>query len=220
MSGLVESEVREGALAEYDSDALGRVSLNRMGHKVGNDWVQDLVNQGRGFNFAQITPDTLLTASTSYAATDPSIILVIPQGTVMIPFYCQVSFEDADGVDNHVIIGYDTGDLFVSGGIAGSALNNLRADSPYTSVMKTAKNGDTAIVMTDPGAGERIVFHYTDAFPDVDTSPAGVIPWEPKRVPVLVGPATLFVHIYAGGTAQEYQYQVKWVEIPAFSFVA
>ncbi len=218
-SGYIESKVGEGSLPAYASDSAGALALNRMGHVVGIDWVQQMVNVGRGFNFTNITPDTLIQSSTSYAATDPSIIMVCPTGTTMIPFRVDISIEDAAGTDNHIIIGFDTADLFTSGGTAGSALNNLRTDSPYTSQLSTAKNGHSAITMVDPTATERIVFHYISAFADATTSPPMEPTWEPKYCPVLVGPATLFVYMYAS-TAQMYEYNVQWIEIPTTNFTS
>jgi len=209
--------VRGVTLPKYPNDSDGSISLDSMGNLIDCDWIQARINAGYGFNFANITPDTTITGSTSYAATDPAILVQIASGTTMVPFYVNIALEDSAGVDNYVVIGCDTAALYASGGgTAGSALNSLRTTGGGTSAA-TGYNGKTAIVMTDPGATERTLYNWVNQFADVATDPPRVIVWEPKYPPVLIGPATLYVYVY-GGTAPEFQYSVQWIEIPTANF--
>lgn len=211
------TRVQGVTLPKHPNDSDGAIAIDSMGNIITCDWIQARINAGYGYNFANLTPDTLCTGATSYVATTPAIILVIPTGTVMVPFYLNIALEDSAGTDNHITVGCDTADLYTSGGIAGSALNSLRTTGGGTSAVSTAKNGDTAIVMVDPGAGERTLDDWVNAFADAVTEPPRVYIWEPERPPALIGPATFYAYIY-GSTAPEYQYVVQWVEIPTANF--
>lgn len=195
----------------------GEIRTNRRGELVVNNWKVQAALDGRVFNFANLTPATLITGTVAYAATTPNIIMVVPTGTTMIPIRANFSIVDSAGTDNTIIIGCDTADLYTSGGIAGSALNNLRTNDPNTSALTTAKNGDTAIVMVDPAASERLLYNWANAF--ADTVGGRVVVWEPEVPPVLIGPATFFAYVYSTGTAMEYEYSIQWIEIPSTNVV-
>lgn len=214
MKDIIETEVSTSTLPVWRDESRGRITVDRMGDMIGMDWRQRIVNMGRGYNFANITPDTLITGSSSYVATDPALLIVVPTGHTMVPISVCVDMENMAGTDNHVTIGFDTSDLYSSGGLAGSMINNLRTDDAFPSPVVKAYNGSTAIVMTDPAAGERIIYHWCDAFADADTKSAPSIVWEPKYSPVLVGPASFFVYVYAATTSPDFQYSVQWVEFP------
>jgi len=191
----------------------GLIRLNRRGELVSSDMMQQAALDGRCFNISLATPDTTATSSTSYAATDPAIIFTVPTGTTVIPYNATFSIEDAAGTDNYIIIGCDTADLYTSGGRAASTANNLRTDDPHTSNIGDIYEGDTAIVMVDPGAGERILWSWCDPFVDAAGAHEQAIVWQPRVAPVLVGPATFFVYIY-GSTAPEFTFHIQYAEIP------
>lgn len=208
----IETQVHSATLPAYKRYTPGKITLNRMGYPSLVDWKQALINDGRGYALAVATPDELETASVNYAATDPFILLVVPRGTTMVPLSATITSEDAVGTDNWVSVGFDTADLYTSGGRSDVHTFNLRTDDAHGSTIVKAYSGDTAIVMVDPGASERMVFHHCDAFLNAVTLPPKVVRWEPKRKPVLVGPATFFVYVYSVGTPMAVQYVVQWVE--------
>lgn len=208
-----DSVVKQDSFPSYGEDVGGRLRLNRRGELVVNDFLQQAAIDGRCFNIALATPDTTASASTSYVATDPAIIFTVPTGTTVIPYHLNVCLEDAAGTDNYIIVGCDTADLYTSGGRAASTANNLRSDSPHTSNVGDIYEGDTAIVMVDPAAGERTLWSWCDPFVDAAGAHTGVVVWEPRVAPVLVGPATFYVHIY-GSTAPEFSFSIQYVEIP------
>lgn len=215
-SGL--TRVPGGTLPKYPTGSEGSISLDSMGNVINCDWIQHRINSGYGFNFANITPDTTITGTVNYAATTPCILLSIPTGYTMVPFYINISIEDSAGTDNHILVGCDASDLYSSGGsTAGSALNCLRTSGGGTSAA-TGYNGKTAIVMTDPTATERSLFHWCNAFADANTEPPRVVTWQPQYPPVLIGPSTLYVYVYSASTAMEFEYSVQWVEFLSTSF--
>ena len=211
--GTIETQVHSATLPAYRRYTKGKMTLNRMGNPIRMDWKQALVNDGRGYMLANASPDLVVSGSVNYAATDPVILMVVPSGFTIMPFCVTVALENATGDDNWVSIGFDTGDLYTSGGEAVALIvNNLRSDSPYGSSVCKAYSGGTAIVMVDPAAGERMIFHWVDPFAATDKRACGVVQWEPKYCPVLVGPASFFVYVYAATTAPDIQCGIQWVE--------
>jgi len=176
-------------------------------------WLTAMALEGRVFNSAQASPDTKLTGSVNYDATHPGLCFVAPAGIVMIPIHLDVHAEDMTGTDNHVMVVVDNGNLYASGGTASAAVTNLRTDTPIPSAVTKYYNSDSAITITDPGAGETILWQYFDAFADATTSPPFIAEWNPRVPPVLVGPATFMVYIYSATTALEYGFSLQWVEL-------
>ena len=209
----IRTNVRQDSNNVFAEGTNGEIRLNRRGESVSMDTLQQLAIDGRCFNISLATPDTTATASTSYAATDPAIIFTVPTGTTVIPYEATFSIEDRAGTDNYIIIGCDTADLYTSGGRAASTANNLRTDDAQTSNIGDIYEGDTAIVMVDPAAGERILWSWCDPFADEGDASHMPIVWSPRVAPVLVGPATFFVHIY-GSTAPEFTFHIQYAELP------
>ena len=205
-------------IRESDDGSIGKPWFSRDGAAVIKDWYTAMAEEGRVFNIALAVPDTTMTGDIGYVATSPGIAMVVPEGAVMIPVHFDICFEDAAGNDNYVIIGCDEGDLGLSGGTAISACNNLRTDNPYASAISTKYGSTGAITATDPGASERILFSYVNAFLDATTSPPMQVVWEPKSPPILVGPASFFAYCY-GATAPVYSFSIQWVELPRSAVV-
>ena len=193
---------------------LGDLWLSRDGALVTMDWYTAMALEGRVYNINVATPDTTMTAAVNYDATHPSVIAVAPAGTIMIPVFFNIALEDASGTDNHIIIGCDSANLYASGGTAVSSAYNIRTDEPNASAVTVKYASDSAITVTDPGVGERILYNYINAFADATTSPALVVDWQPKAPPVLVGPATFFVYVWAASTASEYEFSFQYIELP------
>lgn len=186
----------------------------RDGAVVTVDWYTAMALEGRVFNIANATPDTTMTGSVNYDATHPGVYVGVPDGAVMVPVHFDVVCEDAAGTDTHFHIGCDDAELYSSGGTAVSACNNIRTDNPHASAVSAKYASDSAITITDPGATERILYNKVYAFAnEADHEPYQVV-WEPKAPPILVGPASFFVYIYAASTAPEYNFSLQWVELP------
>ena len=208
----LETQVHSATLPAYKRYTPGKITLNRMGSPITMDWRQALINDGRGYMLANASPDGVISGSTSYAATDPAFIAVVPTGHTMIPTSFLVVSEDATGTDNWVSVGFDTADLYTSGGDTVLTTRNLKTDDAFGSTVCKCYTGGTAIVMVDPGASERLIFHHVNAFADAVTEPPRIVLWEPRYCPVLVGPATFFAYIYAATTAPDFQVTFQWVE--------
>lgn len=199
--------------------ASGKAWFSRDGAVVIKDWYTAMAEEGRVFNIALAVPDTIMVGDVDYVNTSPAIAVVVPEGTVMMPVHFDICFEEAAGTDNYIIIGCDEGDLGVSGGAAVSACNNLRTDNPIASTITTKLASSAAIAMTDPGASERTLFTYVNAFADGTGSPPIQVVWEPKAPPVLVGAATFYVYAYAATTAPKFSFSLQWVELPKSAVV-
>lgn len=191
----------------------GQAWFSRDGSIITMDWYTAMALEGRVFNVALATPDTTMTGATSYDPTHPSIVIDIPEGTVFIPVHVDICYEDAGSTDNYIIIGCEDITTYSSGGTAISTCNNLRTDNPRASTITVLKASDSAITATDPGATERILFSYVNAFLDATTSPPMQVIWEPKSPPILVGPASFLAYCYGAG-APEYSFSIQWVELP------
>lgn len=187
------------------------IRLNKTGATVTKGWLEQGVSDGCVYVIQQATPDTLLTGSATYAATDPAIIFTVPKGVTVIPHYLMVSFEDTTDSDNYVTVGFAPQDLYISGGLASSTANNLNTSDPRKSNISDIFNGDTAIVMKDPAGNERICYTKCVPFVDINTSEPYIAEWKPSVPPVLVGPATFFTYIY-GQTAPEFQFTLQYSE--------
>jgi len=215
---MAETRVRELTYSNFEEDEGGEIRINKRGELIVTDWKEQAALDGRCFNFANLTPDTLITGTVDYAAATPEIIIVVPVGTTILPYYVCITHEDQAGTLNNIKVGFDTGNLYTSGGTVGSAINNLRTDDPFKSAITTAKNGHVAIVMVDPTASERFMFHWVDPFVHADDRGGHyIIEWKPRVSPVLVGPATFYVYDYSATTGAAYEYVVQWVEVPTAS---
>ena len=189
------------------------IRINKIGSPVTKSSLDQSVTDGRAFNIAMATPDTLLTGTVGYAATTPGIIFTVPDEVTVLVHEVQVTAEDMGGTNNYVTIGYAPGDLYVSGGIASSTANCLNSSVGTKSMVGDVLNGDTAIVMRDPAGKGRIVYNKCWPFLDVNTSEPKIARYKPRTSPVLVGPATFFVYIYnTAGTACEYQFNLRYTE--------
>lgn len=214
---MAETQVRELSYPAYEEGDGGKMRQNKRGEIIVNDWKVQAAMDGFAYNWSQLTPDTMITGTVGYTNTIPGLMVIVPPGVTMLPVYLGVTREDATGTDNWIAVGFDEGDLRNSGGIDGSAINNMKTDGPKSKIA-LAKNGDTAIAMLDPGATERICFQHVDAFAHADDRGGHyLIEWKPRVSPVLVGPATFFAYHYAGTTACEYAYTMQWIEIPTAS---
>ena len=212
---MAETRVRELTYPSFTEGDGGEIRQNKRGELIVIDWKEQAAIDGRCFNWSHLTPDTLITGTINYTATVPGLQVVVPVGTTILPYYTCITVEDAADTDYHIKIGFDTGNLYTSGGLDGSAINNLRTDSPFQTAIKTAKNGDSAITGVDPGASERFLFHWVDQFAMADDRGGHyIIEWKPRVCPVLVGPATFYAWVYGATSAQEYQYVVQWIEVP------
>ena len=214
---MAESQVRELSYPAYEEDEGGKIRQNKRGELIVSDWKVQAALDGYAYNWAMLTPDTLLTGTVDYTNTIPGIAIEVPVGTTMLPVYFGLTTEDAIGTDNWLHIGFDPADVFASGGLDGSAINNMKTDGPKSRIT-VAKNGDSAITASDPGTDERFVFCHVDPFALADDRGEHYIQeWKPRVSPVLVGPATFFAYIYSATTAKEYQYTMQWIEVPTAS---
>ena len=215
---MAETRVRELTYSAFEEGDGGEIRQNKRGELIVVDWKEQAAIDGRCFNWSHLTPDTLITGTINYTATVPGLMVIVPVGTTILPYYVCITAEDATGTDNWVKVGFDDGSLINTGGLDGSTINNLRTDSPFTTAIKTAKNSGSAITMVDPADSERFLFHWIDAFAMADDRGGHyVIEWKPRVSPVLVGPATFYAYIYAGTSGQDYQYVVQWIEVPTAS---
>ena len=160
--------------------------------------------------------DTVLGA-TSYAATTPTFLLVIPDDTVGIPLsvrLVQVGTVAGDNISVH--ISADSTNLFSSGGTS-ETIKSTRTDNTRNSAA-TFYSAATAAAAT----ASRIVLDHDVIAEDVDPASADAARFDYLWTPAtngmgpvyLVGPASFLVYTYAATTGPTWRWSVVWAEIP------
>lgn len=198
------------------------------------DWKQSAILEGRGF-IANVgafsTPVVGGGNGTIIDLDQPEFGMIIPAGTCVIPLRINVELTtpllatDADEVEALVYV--DTTAATVAAALDGTwttaiTPKNMRiaATNVATSActVKSACTADT----TDPT--ESIDLAHMQLTGDVQGTPATALwsrpelVYEPINPPVIVGPASLFIH-WGGTVATSGYAQIFWLEIPSTQVV-
>lgn len=213
-----EGVVQQDAYAPSPEDTLKPVRLNPRGELVVPDWMTQLALDGRVFNISNLTIETVALGSTSFADTDPFILVDVPTGTTIIPLEVLLAQGGtvAGGVIT-VLITTDDGLRFSSGGTAVTPIN-LRKDDPITSATSAYVGDATAIVAAANVDADTIWAGLLDQDVTDPNSTENVI-WTARNYipPILIGPASLLIFAFAATTAPGLFWSVKWAEIPTVS---
>lgn len=190
-----------------------RARMNPRGELVVADWMTQLVLDGRVFNASNTTIETAVAGSTSFADTDPFLLLDVPSGTTAIPL--EILLAQAGTVAGGVItilITTDDATRFSSGGTAVTPIN-MRKDDPNTSACSFYEGGSSAITASANTDADTLFATLLDQ--DVtDPNITENVVWTARKYipPALIGPASLLVFAYASTTAPSLYWSVKWVE--------
>lgn len=172
-----------------------------------------LAHEGRIYVASDGDENDTVTGQTSFAATTPTFLLDVPDGTVAVPLWvnlAQAGTVAGDSISIHISI--DNANRYSSGGTAESSLA-LRTDAPNGAAASTLYSGATA----GAASSARSLFHKVLA-EDVDPASADVsaldLLWVPPAPILLVGDAALLVFTYAGTTGPTWRWSIGWAELP------
>jgi len=136
-------------------------------------YVADLPTQwaleGRVFVANRGTATTPVSfAKTAYDEDQPQLVLRVPEGTTIIPLYCEVVLEDSAGTDNEIIWGVTANDIGNGTSTAVTPYNVLSVGGKTTAV--TVRRDYTGNATAASQVKELGRFGY--AFADASTDPA------------------------------------------------
>ena len=185
------------------------------------DYLHALAREGRIFGAGDSTLVATITGRTSMATTSPDLLLKVPDGTVALPLYLQLTQTGTvAGGEITIHIEYDNADRYTSGGVEETTLST-RTDAPLAKAC-TLYSSSTAIVATDAyGMG----LWHGEFIQDIDPAVADDFSWHNWEwrppVPVyLVGPAAFLVYTFAATTGASYFWNFFWAEIPESEFTS
>ncbi len=210
--------VGQGSVTRFSDGAVVGLRALRDGAAVLCPWYQALVLEGRCFSAA--APGTYdhtgITVMTTYADTSKTLAVDIPDATVGIPLYMEISMLEAGGTIAHM------------SGLVATALNgtggtetevtelNLRLDNPISSGA-TAMHTVSAAVDNVDGT-ERVLFHWatTQDFDAVALDPR--LTWSVGEVgvaPVVLDAASMNLIATFNATDGEFAFGlIAWAELP------
>lgn len=189
----VPDEYRPPALngAAYTADYLWRLGMN-----------------GRVYVAADADQNDAVTGQTSFAATTPTFLLRVPQGTIALPLFLNLSQTGSvAGGAIDVLIEIDhLVDRYASGGTSEKVVGMRRGVWPPACALYT---GATA------SAGYGITVWRATIGQDVSPAEGAVQGpfWRPELPYFIEGPASLLIFTYAGTTGPTWFWQVGWAEV-------
>lgn len=176
--------------------------------------------EGRVFYAQQGDAGTKLDwVETAYDVDQPQFALRIPQGTLVIPLALNLTVEDTSGAtEGHVIWSTTTNDIGDSATSVSAPIVNYRRDALYSSSC-TARSLYTNNAAAATGLVEvkRWYIPFASALVTDGKDLWNSYDWtyEDPSMPILVGPATLQLHIYATGDGYHGYGSYTWVELKA-----
>ena len=222
------AQVTSPSIASAGAQRQIRVNLD--GSVVTQDWIQAAIAEGQVFGAQTGSGTAPTTFNATYAAAEQDLYVAAPAGTVIIPLYIGINFEDSGtALVQDIVAGYSlNGDTAVTG-TAITAYNYKSGASPNTGCTVTAvitSNGTTHLGGDDfvefwrPTAGfAEDAFNGSTAF--VNTNMHGMF-WSAKQMPAPhIGSSGTAgaLSIYAGAQAGTGFITVVWAEFPSTRFV-
>lgn len=212
---------RHTSVPVVSDGAVASARLNKRGEIVAQaDWMLQLVLEGRVYNASNLTIETAAVGSTSFADTDPFLLLDVPEGTTVIPL--EVYLAQAGTVAANPVQVYLTTDdrvRFSSGGTSVTPINMRKDDVRGSAALFYVGDG-TAITATANTDADTLMAALLD--PDVtDPNSTENFLWSARNMipPVLIGPAALLVHLVSATTAPGVLWTVKWAEWPTSDII-
>jgi len=193
-------------------------ALNKQGALIIQDQILEWAMLGRTFHAQQGDAGTLVDfAETAYDEDQPQFALRVPTGKIAIPLSLILTFQDQAGTDNHVVWSTTTNDIG-DGTSTAATISAMRRDAPHSSGC-TARSLYTANATAATGLIE--IARFLDPF----VAAAGSM--SPKEwnirlaaaIPILVGPATLQMHVF-GSAAPAGFGEYVWAEFDTPALVS
>ena len=199
-------------------DDFRKLAITPDGSLFAASYLDALAREGRIFVANDADENDRVTGATSFAATTPTFLLDVPNGTVAIPLYVklvQAGTVAGDFITVHVSA--DNGSRYTSGGTA-EDVNSSRTDNPTSPACTLYSTGGSAIVAAAATTRLTILDHYKMP-EDVDLASADAAgnwqyKWRPAYPIYVVGAGAFLVNTYAGTTGPTWEWTVAWAEIP------
>lgn len=192
------------------------LAITPNGAAFTSDYLHMLAREGRIFGAGDSTLVATITGRTSIATTTPDLLLTVPDATIAIPLYLQLTQTGTvAGGEITIHLEYDNADRYSSGGTTETVLST-RTDNPVSNACTLRSSSGTAITATDAyGMG----LWHGEFIQDVDPAVADDFKWHnwdwSPPVPVyLVGPASFLVYTAAATTGPTFYWNFFWAEIP------
>jgi len=173
--------------------------------------------EGRVFYCQQGNAGTkLAVVVTAYNEDQPTLAITVPEGLLMIPLSLNITLEDLAGTENHIIWSTTTNDI---GAGTSTVLTpvNYRRDNLFAPACKAY-----SIYSGDATAATGLIevhrwYHPFASALVTDGTDLHNHRWtiDDPDMPILLGPATLQVHIYGTTTDPEGYGEYTWVELDA-----
>ncbi len=211
-----------------------RPYMSKRGELFTMDWIQDLILEGRGFiaNVGALsTPVVGGGAGTIVDLDQPEFGMIIPSGTTIIPIRIAAQLTtpllatDADEAEFLALV--DTTAATVAAALDGTWTNTITPKNMKINITNVINSGCTVKSVctadtTDPTGSIELVHSVMVA--DMNGTPANAlitrhdVLYEPKNPPMIVGPASLFMH-WGGTVAVNAFMQFFWLELPSAQVV-
>lgn len=194
-----------------------------LGGVVFSSFRQAMIAAGYGFHATVGTDTTPITgggAGTALVIDMPELCISVPSGTAIMPLFIRVDCElpgDVDADVEEILIAVDrTAALLTNGTSTAEVAFNMRSDNPRASVCTVISAVNTAGVTPTPVHGIELARkqEVTNLVTSGITQGKFSLEYEPKRPPIIVGPAMLAVH-FGGVTALAGFIQANWLELPS-----
>lgn len=187
-------------------------AASRTGAAVMVDQVLQWAIEGRLFHAQQGDAATQLDfAETAYDEDQPQFALRVPTGRAVIPVSLVVSLEDRAGTDTLLTWSTATNDIG-NGTSTAATISAMRTDAPFSSAC-VARSLYTANATAATGLIE--VERFVEPFAAAQGVARMRYEWNLRTagaIPVLVGPATLQMHLHATTTQPQGFGEYVWAE--------
>jgi hypothetical protein len=177
-------------------------------------YVLNMALEGRVFHVSHGTVTTPITFI-AYDADRPDLGIDVPTGTTIIPVRILVYLEDMAGTDNEIIVEANRNLLGASTSTA-LTIYNVRTDAPMAtgcSAYGTYTANATAVTVASE------FWRAGDPIAQAAGSPLKTFLWnlEDGTPQVLVGPASISLHVSATTTQAAGFVKASWIELPSSS---
>lgn len=201
-----------GQSAFKDDGNFIELAASRQGALVTIDQLLQWAIEGRTFHAQQGDAATQLDfAEVAYDEDQPQFALRVPTGRAVIPLSLVVSLEDRAGTDTLITWSTTTNDIG-NGTSTDLTISSMRLDAPFSSGC-VARSLYTANATAATGLIE--FERFVEPFAAAQGVARMRYSWNIRSaaaVPVLIGPATLQMHVVATTTAPQGFGEYVWAE--------
>ena len=139
MASIIADASQTTAITRVSEGDNRQVRALRDGALVSADWYLALVAEGRVFGVNMGTASTPITVNAAYADAEQDLYIYVPAGTVIIPLYIGLNFEDTGtAAAADIFAAYSSnGDAATTGGVDLTIMNYKTLASPNSACVAT-----------------------------------------------------------------------------------